>query len=70
MLDGVKDKHLPAILAAAKKPGLAPFFRNPRAMIALREHAARRGVYWSQSEALEVQRAVFAGLEDGHARNA
>lgn len=55
---------MPALLRAAKKKGLTPFFGNPKGMIALRNEAARRGVYGSESEALKVQREVFARMED------
>jgi hypothetical protein len=44
VLDRLKPSTLAALLRIAKHPtkGVLPFFRNPKAMIALREAARRK----------------------------
>lgn len=42
VLDRLTDKAIRTLLRIAKQPGARPFFRDPRAMIALREEARRR----------------------------
>lgn len=67
MIDGLKDKHVEIILRVAKKKtsGLRPFFSNPRAMIGLRNEAAKRGIYMSDSERSRIAGSVFAEIQRG-----
>lgn len=42
VLAGMKDQHIEALVRGAAKTRARAFFANPKAMIALREEAARR----------------------------
>ena len=42
VLAGLKDQHIEALVQGAAKKRARAFFAHPKAMIALREEAARR----------------------------
>jgi hypothetical protein len=63
-LGGLKDETVKRLLMIGKRSGLKPFFGHPKAMIALREEAARRGIYATRSEEAIIEKAVFARMEE------
>jgi hypothetical protein len=71
MLDKLSDEHIATLLRVAKKSrALRPFFGSPRGMIALREEAARRGVYRTKCEADAVFGAVIEEMKPENSRRA
>ncbi len=60
MLSNLSDSTVKTLLRVGKKnPGLRAFFSHPRAMIGLRDEAARRGIYYSRGEEVAVERDVY-----------
>jgi hypothetical protein len=60
MLSRLSDSTVRTLLRVGKKnPGLRAFLSHPRGMIALRNEAARRGIYRTECEAAEVERDVY-----------
>lgn len=63
-LSKLSDDTVKRLLMIGKKHGLRPFLGHPKAMIALREEAAKRGIYATRGEELVVERAVFARMDE------
>jgi hypothetical protein len=60
MLSNLSDSTVKTLLRVGKKnPGLRAFFSHPRAMIGLRDEAARRGIYYSKGEEVIVEMDVY-----------
>lgn len=62
-LSKLSDDTVKRLLMIGKKHGLRPFLGHPKAMIALREEAAKRGIYATRGEEVIVERAVFASMD-------
>lgn len=62
-LSKLSDETVKRLLMIGKRHGLKPFLGHPKAMIALREEAAKRGIYATRGEELIVERAVFARMD-------
>jgi len=62
-LSRLSDETVKRLLMIGKRHGLKPFLGHPRAMIALREEAAKRGIYATRGEEVIVERAVFARMD-------
>lgn len=62
-LSKLSDETVKRLLMIGKRHGLRPFLGHPRAMIALREEAAKRGIYATRGEEVIVERAVFAHMD-------
>jgi len=62
-LSRLSDETVRRLLMIGKRHGLRPFLGHPRAMIALREEAAKRGIYATRGEEVIVERAVFARMD-------
>jgi hypothetical protein len=60
MLSNLSDSTVRTLLRVGKKnPGLRAFLSHPRAMIGLRDEAARRGIYHTKCEEVAVERDVY-----------
>lgn len=69
MLQNMSDEQIATLLKVAKRnKGLRPFFGSARGMIVLRNEAARRGIYATAGEEVEVRRQVFDRMEGDIAR--
>ena len=65
MLEGLSDQQVERLLRVAKTArGLRPFFGNVKGMIALREEAARRGIYRTKDEADRMVERVCVRFKD------
>lgn len=62
-LSRLSDETVKRLLMIGKRHGLKPFLGHPKAMIALREEAAKRGIYATRGEEVIVERAVFARMD-------
>ena len=62
-LGRLSDETVKRLLMIGKRHGLKPFLGHPKAMIALREEAAKRGIYATRGEEVIVERAVFARMD-------
>lgn len=62
-LSRLSDKTVKRLLMIGKRHGLRPFLGHPKAMIALREEAAKRGIYATRGEEVIVEGAVFARMD-------
>ena len=71
-LSRLSDKTVKRLLMIGKRHGLKPFFGHPKAMIALRDEAARRGIYATRCEEVIVERDVYRRMHseagDGRAK--
>jgi len=69
-LSRLSDKTVTRLLMIGKRHGLRPFFGHPKAMIALRDEAARRGIYYTKCEEVAVERDVYSRMypETGDSR--
>jgi hypothetical protein len=63
MLSRLSDSTVRTLLRVGKKnPGLRAFLSHPRGMIALRNEAARRGIYYTKCEEVAVERDVYSRM--------
>ena len=62
-LSRLSDETVKRLLMIGKRHGLRPFLGHPRSMIALREEAAKRGIYATRGEEVIVEQAVFARMD-------
>lgn len=62
-LSRLSDDTVKRLLMIGKRHGMKPFLGHPKAMIALREEAAKRGIYATRGEEVIVERAVFARMD-------
>lgn len=65
MMKGISDKNIEILLRVAKtNKGLRAFFGSPHGMIALRNEAARRGIYATAAERERAVKSVIQKLEE------
>lgn len=62
-LSRLSDETVKRLLMIGKRHGMKPFLGHPKAMIALREEAAKRGIYATRGEEVIVKQAVFARID-------
>jgi hypothetical protein len=64
MFEKLKDRNIQTLLMIGKRGGAYPFIRDPRGMIALRNEAAKRGIYATKGEEERAVMEVMRRLED------